>query len=454
MRNGKSFLVLLVLAAGLGYYAYFVEPTKETSREARAKREKLFTVEAEKIDELTVKAVNGDVTKLTKTGDTWKIVSPAALAVDPAEVSAITTALAGLEQEKVVEENPPSLKEFTLDPARISITFHSAGETGTHRLDVGVKTPLGENLYAKLEGKPAVFLIGSYREDALNKSTFSLRDKTVLTFDREGANFLKIDNGKAPIVIARTDKIWRLSTPIDAAADFTVVDGLVGRLYQSRMKAYVTDDGTKDLKKYGLDKPQYTVTIGAGSARSELAIGTKTEDGNVYARELTRPNIFALEGTLLDDLKREAGDYRQKDVFDFRAFTALTLNITYKGATYGFARQGDTGDGQNGTWKQTKPAAKDLDMSKAGTLLANLSSLRGETFVNALGAGEDVSITATFGLNASPKTETVTFRIIAKDKDGKPTVQAQRQGEKGALVLSALEFDKAMAIFKELTGAK
>mgnify|MGYP006286636367 CR=1 FL=1 len=53
MRNGKSFLLLLVVAAGLGYYAYFVEPTKETTREAKIKREKLFTVDSDKIDKLT-----------------------------------------------------------------------------------------------------------------------------------------------------------------------------------------------------------------------------------------------------------------------------------------------------------------------------------------------------------------------------------------------------------------
>ena len=126
----------------------------------------------------------------------WERPTPVA-AVDPAEVSAITTALAGLEKERVVEENPPSLKEFTLDPPRISITFHAAGDSATHRVDVGVKTPMGAELYAKVEGQPAVFLIGSYREDALNKSLFNLRDKTVLTFDRESANALKIEDRKS-----------------------------------------------------------------------------------------------------------------------------------------------------------------------------------------------------------------------------------------------------------------
>ena len=354
----------------------------------------------------------------------------------------------------MVEENPPSLKEFTLDPPRISITFHAAGDSATHRVDVGVKTPMGAELYAKVEGQPAVFLIGSYREDALNKSLFNLRDKTVLTFDRESANALKIDDGKKPIVIAKKDNQWRLTTPIEAAADFTAVDGFVGRLYQSRMKSYVTDDGTKDLKKYGLDKPAYTIQVGAGSAKAELAIGGKAEDGNIYARDLSRPAVFTLEATLLDDLKRSAADYRQKDLLDFRAFTALSLDVTYKGATYSFARQGDTGDGQTGTWKQTKPETKDVDASKISTLLSNLSTLRGDTFVDTMGAGDEVVITAKFGQNAAPKTETVTLHVIAKGKDGKPTVHAQRKGEKDALVLLALDVDKAMALFKELTGAK
>lgn len=455
MRGGKSFLMLLVVALGLGSYAYFVESKNDTSRQAAARREKLFNVESDKIDELTVKSQNGDETKLKKENNTWKIVAPSAIAADPAEVSAITTALAALEQEKVVEENPPSLKEFTLDPARISVTFHVAGETGTHRLDIGVKTPMGADLYGKTDAKKAVFLIGAYREDSLNKSTFNLRDKTVLTFDRDGANFLKIDDGKKSIIAAKVGAQWKLSSPINSGADFTAIDGLVGRLYQSRMKAFVTDDGTKDLKKYGLDTPQYRVTVGAGSARAELAIGSKTEDGNVYARDMSRPMIFALESSLLDDLKRPASDLRQKDVFEFRAFTALSLSVTRGNQTYVLARQSDTGDGQTGDWKLTAPADKAIEAAKISDLLNNFSTLRADSFTDTVGTGEATTVVAKFGSKATAVEETVTFRLVpAKGKDGKATVTAQRKGEKDAMVIDALAFDKALAVFKELSGAK
>lgn len=458
MRGGKSFLILLVLALGLGYYAYVVEPTKESTRDQKLKREKVFSVESDQIESLIVKAASGDSTTLKKDNGTWKIVAPKAMAADAAEVSAITTALAGLEEERVVEENPPSLKEFTLDPPRISVSFTTTGNATTHRLDVGVKTPMGADLYAKAEGKTKVFLIGSYREDALNKSTFNLRDKTVLVFDRDNANFLKIDGGKTPVVLAKRDNQWRLSVPFDAAADFSSADGLVGRLFQSQMKAYVTDDGTTDLKTYGLDKPKATVTIGAGAGKYELALGGKDEAGNVYARVGGQPAVFTLDASLLDDLTRPAADLRQKDVFEFRAFTALSLSVTRGGQTWTIARQGAPVEGKPAEWKLTAgPSANDkaLDATRVNDLLTNVSSLRAETFVDAPGAGEETTVTATFGDAAAPRTETVTFRVMpAKDKAGTPTVHAVRKGDKGAMTLGALDFDKALAVFKELTGAK
>jgi hypothetical protein len=462
MRGGKSFLLLLIVALGVGGYAWFVERKADPS-DAAAKHDKVFTVESEKIDEITVKAATGEQTKLKREGGAWKIVAPAALTPDLAEVSAMTTALAGVEMDKTVEDNAASLANYTLEPARISVNFHIEGGA-SHTLDLGVKTPNGADLYARADGGKKVFLVGAYREDALNKTTFNLRDKTVLTFDRDKADYLKIDDGKKPVAMAKAATAqWKLTEPITGGADFTAVDGIVGRLYQLKMKSLVAEDGSADLKKYGLDKPQYTVTLGAGSARSTLVIGGKAEDGSVYARELTRPMVFTLESTLADDLKKPASDYRQKDVFEFRAFTAKRVEITRGGETYAFALATAGSDSKPAEWKLEKPVAKALDATKANDMLGNFSNLRADSFVDAAGAGPETTVTATFGEGTASRTETVTFREVpakatgkgAKDKEAVPaTVHAVRKGEKGAMVISALDFDKAMAIFKELTGSK
>ena len=62
------------MAAGLGAYLYFVESKRDPSD--ADKKEKVFTVESDKIDELTVKSESGERTTLKKTGTDWQIVEP------------------------------------------------------------------------------------------------------------------------------------------------------------------------------------------------------------------------------------------------------------------------------------------------------------------------------------------------------------------------------------------
>ncbi len=58
MRGGRSFLVLLVLALGLGGYAYFVESKRDQTDHTTVKA-KVFGLEAGKIEELRARYVVG-----------------------------------------------------------------------------------------------------------------------------------------------------------------------------------------------------------------------------------------------------------------------------------------------------------------------------------------------------------------------------------------------------------
>ena len=76
-----------------------------------------------------------------------------------------------------------------------------------------------------------------------------------------------------------------------------------------------------DLKPYGLDKPAVTVTLGAGSAQSAVTFGAKTPDGAVYGKDAARPLVFTVDNSLVEDMKKPVGDYRPKDLFEFRSFS-------------------------------------------------------------------------------------------------------------------------------------
>src|SRR5687768_13670676 len=151
------------------------------------------------------------------------------------------------------------------------------------------------------------------------------------------------------------------------------------------------------LKEHGLDKPQVVVTIGAGSAKAELAIGKKEDDTHFFARDLARPMIFSVEKSLLDGLAKKADDFRVKDVFAYRSFTVTGLDVTSGGQTYTFAKKKE-GEPAVEKWAQIKPAEKALDAAKFDDFLTTLSNLRAESFAEKpLTGGDTITVTARFG---------------------------------------------------------
>src|SRR3990172_7901487 len=121
MRGLKSFALLLVAAIGLGAYLYFVE-SKRTPGGDLPKKDKVFTVEADTIDEVTIRSESGDRTTIRRNGTDWQIVQTIAAQVDAAEVSGITSNLSSVEIQRVIDESPADLKEFGLAEPRVEVT--------------------------------------------------------------------------------------------------------------------------------------------------------------------------------------------------------------------------------------------------------------------------------------------------------------------------------------------
>src|SRR5262245_35794069 len=104
MRGVRSFLVLVVVAAALGGLLYY--DSKRPPSEGKKNEKGFADVQSDKIDQITVKSEKGETTALAKQGDRWQQTQPAAVAADEAEISGITSNLASLEVQRVVEEQP------------------------------------------------------------------------------------------------------------------------------------------------------------------------------------------------------------------------------------------------------------------------------------------------------------------------------------------------------------
>ena len=443
MRGLRSFLALLVILLALGAYLYFVESKREPGDAER--RDKVFAVEAAAIDEISVKSESGERTTLRKSGDDWQMVEPVATTPDSAEVSGLTTNLANLEVQEVIDENPADLAEYGLATPRVELTFKSGGQE--RRLLIGRKTPPGTDLYAKLGDQPRVFLISSYLDSTFNKNTFDLRDKTVLKVERDSIDALAISTPERTVRFTKADAEWRLSEPVDARADSNTVNGIVSRLDTLQMKSIAAAD-PKELAEYGLDKPAATVQIGSGSSQATLLIGKPAGEGVVFAKDQSRPAVVTIESTLLDDIKKEPGAFRQQDLFDARAFNATHLEIVRNGETLAFEKTTvKNKDGQDEEkWRQVAPAAQDVDRTKLENLLSAITQARASSFVESTAKTglDSPELTATIKSDEGRRSETVKFARAGED------AYAARAGEGGAAKIEPATLDNIQKALQEL----
>jgi hypothetical protein len=221
MRGLTSTLILVIVLAGLGGYIYFVDSKRPAT--GVGDRDKVFAVEADQINEITVTA-EGETTTLRKENGAWKIAAPVAVDADSNEVSSLTTAIAGLDVSRVVDENAGNLAEYGLADPRIKVAFKAEGGV-SGELHVGDKTPTQSDMYAVRPGQPRVFLVPSYQETSIAKSTFALRDKRILQFERDQVDTVAVQVPGAPTVQAtRRGTDWMLEAPIAARGDYGAIE--------------------------------------------------------------------------------------------------------------------------------------------------------------------------------------------------------------------------------------
>jgi hypothetical protein len=212
------------------------------------------------------------------------------------------------------------------------------------------------------------------------------------------------------------------------------------------MKSIVADNaGPADLKKYGLDKPQATVSVNLAGSSNAIAIGGKADDGSLYARDVSKPLVVTVESSFADDFKKSVDDFRRRDAFEFRAFNANRAEFSWAGKMLTLERVKGEGDKPD-TWKRSGAASGDADKSKVETLLTGLADIRATSFKDSTAgtglAAPAMTVKVTF--DDTKKEETVTFGKNGND------VYIARPDDPGAGVVEAEKFTEALKTLDEL----
>jgi hypothetical protein len=250
------------------------------------------------------------------------------------------------------------------------------------------------------------------------------------------------------LALAKAGATWSIAKPLQAKADFWAIEGLIGRIQSAQMKSIAADDPTPaDLKKFGFDKPEATVNLNTGSARATLVVGGKGEDNMVYVRDLSKPMVMTLESAIVDELKKGADDYRRKDIFEFRSFNADRVEFTRDGQPVVFEKTKAQRENPEDKWRRISPNAADVDKGKIDGLLARLSNMRADSFVESTAkTGLDKpALVLLVKFDEGKKEERVAFGKVGDD------VFASRPSEPGAAKVASADFNESIKMLDEIS---
>jgi len=433
LQGFKTTLGLGIVLIGLIGYIYVFEPTNTNETDIK---DQVFAIAADDIDQLQVTAATGETTQLQKENGVWKIAEPIVGDAADIQINAITTGLSTLAQERIVEATEV-LSQYGLDPPRVDVGFRKQGEQSLQHLLLGDRTPTGDDLYAKRQGDPSVFLVSSFIENTYNRTTFDLRDKSVLKFDQSALEAISIIQESRVVDFVKNDASWMITEPISARAEYSAVEGLTSLLSSSEVQRFI-ETKTTDLSEYGLDTPFLQATVSGLGTTTSLLIGGIVE-GTRYAKDSSREGVFTVGNNLVQELQKELSEFRRKSIFESRPFSATKFEIRLGESTMSFDKTYD--ENEQEIWEIN---GQPIHSSEAETSLIKLTSLRAESFLEKPHPSLDLpemTVIATF--DNKEQTETVSFVQVGSN------VYVNRTDEPGSAVMLASAYEEVFKMLNE-----
>jgi hypothetical protein len=322
----RNTIIVLVLALGLGGYAYYSAYYTKPEE-----AQKILNIQQSDIASIDLKYPDREILIERPKGGEWRLVKPIGVDADQTTANNLARAIADAIVTKTVDENPPELEPFGLAKPATVVTITTYEGKTLPGIEVGRTTPVGFSSYVKTTDKPAVMLTTSAFPSGMNKTVDQMRGRDLMTFKVDDVTKFTIakDNGQT-IEVERDGDKWRIVKPGNYPADPTQVRQLLSSLVNAKVADFISD-APASVSQYGLEKPHVTVTVyGKGSASESLLFGFKqTEQGKdgIYVRRGERTPVYTVHQWVLSGVDKTALDLRDKTVLGFQPSDVQSVDV-------------------------------------------------------------------------------------------------------------------------------
>lgn len=417
-----------VLAILAGAMWYFNKHPKAPEASTIPPAPKLISANADQITQVRLAKTGADPIVLKNIAGKWFIAEPKQMPADQDSVQSITGTLAPLNADRLIDEKPADLSLFglTAPTEEVDITLKNGT---TDKILFGSDTPSGTDVYAKLDGKPAVYAMMSSTKSSLDKTVADLRDKRLLPYDQDKITSIVVSSKGPEFTIGKNAQgDWQIVKPSPMRADSSQVDQLLSKLKDAKMDTASTDQKEIDQQFAGGTNIG-TVTVTDNTGPMAITVH-KGKDNSYYAKSSAVEGIYKLSGDLGDGLKdRDVDSFRNKKLFEFGFADPGKVDID--GATY--QKSGEKWNGPKGQ----------MDSGSIQAVIDKLRDLGASKFADKMSGTPAQTITVTSG--DKNKVEKVIFNKAGEDYD------AQREGDPAVYVVDAASYgdlQKAIAAIK------
>lgn len=378
----KPTLVILVLAILIGGGTYYYQK-KHSAPPAPADASKpVFpSMQSADIQSIAVNHISDAkdpkeaTIEMSRTGDGWQITQPLKTPADTSSVQGIADGLAEASSSQSEPGTPDRLKAYGLDPGVLSIDFTLKNGT-KHKVLLGNKDFTGNDVYALVDSQQKVTLLPNSLMTSADKTADDLRDKAVLHVDTDQAKSAELKNPSGDIVMKKTDSGWQMTKPDTGAADSDAVSSLLSAVSSGKF-ASVASETPDDLGKYGLAHPAVTLTVTDGIGKSTtLIVGSKKGD-DYYARDLSRPTVFEIDGDLYKKLAQTPSELLDKEPLHVDESDINEIQIQGSDGNIVADRKSSGSE----EWVMSAPAAQKGKSASAWKVFSALSALRADEVI-------------------------------------------------------------------------
>ncbi len=337
--------------------------------------DKLLALSSDDLQKVTLKKEGETFTFQKDKEGEWLITEPLEAKADKYEVDRLADDFSDLKIERVVEEVPEELEKYGIPQKEISLWFKDKDKP--IKILIGMENPLDSTFFAKRDDETKVVLIPSSLKNLMDKSLFDFREKNIFKFETGDVKSIKLRAKKTRWEASKKGEEWFFKSPVSALAQSSKIDNILSSLSGLKAKEFISEEKKKDeVKKYGLDRPEYEITLRMPLENQEVTFSLHKEEDKLYATTSLSTKIVEAEDNLLSDLEKEAEELRDKGITSFYSWEANRLHLKMGEIDWIVVKD------EEDNWHFESPIKEEADKSKIQTFIRKIESLEADEFID------------------------------------------------------------------------